>query len=46
MNGAYGEGLAAMEVVREWADATWPWAIAIVAFCAAGYIVGGILQRG
>lgn len=45
MNGAYGQGLAAMELVHQWADATWPFAVAILAFLA-GYIVGGIVQRG
>lgn len=44
MNGAYGEGMVAFEMLQQWADAVWPVAVGILAFMA-GYIVGGIVQR-
>lgn len=45
MSGSWGVGPAAFEQVQQWAYAVWPYAIAILAFCA-GYVVGGIVQRG
>lgn len=45
MNGAYGEGLAAFDTIHRWFVVLWPFAVAAVGF-AAGYITGGIVQRG
>lgn len=45
MNGLYGEGIAAVAALHQWAEAAFPYAVGILAFMA-GYIVGGIVQRG
>jgi hypothetical protein len=45
MNGSWGVGPAALDQVMQVIDAVWlPGAFIVVFF--AGYIVGGIVQRG